>query len=454
MRSQGVVVLSRNELLEDLYDPVSGSCSARIYTDSEVYELELERVFARCWLFLGHESQIPNPGDFVTTYMAEDPVLLTRTAEGGVGAFLNVCVHRGMRICRADAGSAKRFTCPFHGWVYNLDGSLAAVPRAREAYAGRIDRASISAVRVPRVESHRGFIFGCWDPEAPTLLDYLGPMAWYFDAFANRFGDDTEVVGGAHKWVIDTNWKIPAEGFASDRYHARTAHLSATAFAPGVADAGEPGDQPLADDVDRCGRQFTCQNGHGVQFSSARFPDIAGAEVAAYEAEQRGRRVELLGEERVDVWGYAGTIFPNFSFLVGQQVMRVWHPRGPGSVEVWSWTVLDGAAPTEVKECWRRSALQSFAPAGLLEQDDAENWSQLQRSLRGHVARRVKLNMTMRAGDESHDDGPYPGVTNALLSETAARGLYRRWFQHLRAERWSDLEQSERAFAVEIGAIT
>ena len=116
-----------------------GLLSRRIFIEDEIYQQELERIFARCWLFLCHESQIPNPSGFFSTYMGEDPVLVTRDSSGKIGAFLNVCRHRGNRVCRADSGNASAFVCAYHGWTYGNDGKLIAVPSLKEAYYDELD---------------------------------------------------------------------------------------------------------------------------------------------------------------------------------------------------------------------------------------------------------------------------------------------------------------------------
>src|SRR5437867_4073211 len=120
--------------LARLVDAEKGLISRRIFIEPEIYERELQHIFARCWLFLCHDSQIPRPEDVLTTWMVEDPVLVVRDSGGAVHAFLNVCRHRGNRLCRADHGNAASFTCAYHGWTYTNDGNLSGVPYLKEAY--------------------------------------------------------------------------------------------------------------------------------------------------------------------------------------------------------------------------------------------------------------------------------------------------------------------------------
>jgi phenylpropionate dioxygenase-like ring-hydroxylating dioxygenase large terminal subunit len=208
--------------LAGLVDVERGIISREIFVSEEIYRQELERVFARAWLLLGHESQIPRPGDFFVTSTGEESVILCRDAAGRIRAYLNSCRHRGMKVCRYDEGNTVEFLCPYHGWSYGTDGALLGVPFARDAYGQQLDRSRWGLIEVPYLENYKGLIWATWDPDAPAFADYIGGYKLYLDllldAWDGREGG-TEVIGGVHKWLVPCNWKFPAENFSGDRYH-------------------------------------------------------------------------------------------------------------------------------------------------------------------------------------------------------------------------------------------
>ena len=175
--------------MQDLVDLEHGVISREVFVSEEIYAREQEQIFARAWLFVGHESQIPNPGDYFISCMGEESVILTRDLQGGIHVLLNTCRHRGMKVCRYDEGNTQTFTCPYHGWTYSVDGrvvqvpgALLGVPRFEDAYRGELDRDAWGLVHVAQQVNYKGTIWATWDPTAPPFLDYLGGMRLWLDA--------------------------------------------------------------------------------------------------------------------------------------------------------------------------------------------------------------------------------------------------------------------------------
>ena len=160
-------------------------------------------------------------------------------------------------------------------------------------------------------------------------------------------------------------------------------------------------------------------------------------EILAYEESIRPEVDRRLGPRYEQVNPIVGTAFPNFSFLRGtSRAMRVWHPRGPGSIEVWSWAFVDKAAPPEVKEQFRLSAIHGFSPSGTFEQDDMDNWQECTQTCRGVVSRRLDLNMQMGLGHDQFDQSLDATVSDFRFSESNHRGFYKRWAELMSGNGW------------------
>lgn len=413
--------------IKGLVDTQAGLLSRRIFIEPGIYQQELERIFARCWLFLCHESQIPNPGDFFTTYMGEDSVLVARDSQGNVGAYLNICRHRGNRLCRADDGNASTFVCAYHGWAYGNDGRLQAVPNLKDAYYEELDTGAWGLTAVAQLDQYKGLYFATFDPHAPPLLEYLGEVAWYLDMFFDRREGGVEVIGGMHKWVVPCNWKLPAENFAGDSYHVSWSHLSA--IKAGFVNA-------LSQQPNPSGTMLSTGNGHCmINIGPDNIVDPPVPEILAYEKEIRPEVEARLGGRAQKVSPIVGTIFPNFSILrTTARTFRVWQPKGPDKIEVWAWTFVDRAAPPEIKEAFRLASIRGFSPSGTLEQDDMDNWQECTQTCRGVVSRRLSLNMQMGLGHERFDEGLQGWASDHRLSESNQRAFYNHWAQMMGAD--------------------
>ncbi|PRD95901.1 aromatic ring-hydroxylating oxygenase subunit alpha [Burkholderia ambifaria] len=408
-----------------LFDEEAGTISPLVYSDQGIYEQELDRIFGRSWLFIAHEKHIPKTGDFFSTYMAEDPVVAVRQKDGSVAVLLNQCRHRGMKICRADQGNAKAFTCSYHGWAYGIDGALVNVP-SEEHYGPCFNKEEWPARRVPRVESYKGLIFANWDEHAQSLKESLGEAALYLDALLDRSPTGTEPIGGIYKWVIPCNWKLAAEQFASDMHHGVMSHVSVqVATTPEYAGK----ELPLP------GRQLLSDQGHGTGFFLA--PGLhedwivsqAGQREPGYDSAALAQRHAAHNAGVSAVTAQHMTVFPTFSFFGGVHSCRVWHPRGPGEIEVWAFCLVDSDASPAEKEQLRQATLRTFSPAGTWEQDDGENWVEIQRVLRGHQARRTTMSIQMGKDMNPAEDPVFPGTVEGCYSEEAARRLYGHWLK-------------------------
>jgi phenylpropionate dioxygenase-like ring-hydroxylating dioxygenase large terminal subunit len=414
-----------------------GEIPAGIFGNPQVYERELRRIFGRCWVFMGHESEIPKSHDFVLRKIGEDSFIVVRDSRNEIQVLLNACRHRGVQVCRADAGNTAAFFCPYHGWTYNTAGELIGAPLWPKAL-GDMSRKENGMLHAAQVASYRGLIFATLDPQAPPLEDYLGGMKWYLDLIfgLNEFG--VEVLAPPQRIILDANWKSSAENFCGDDYHLGTLHRAAF----------EVGSFPVPFEENMNGFHIQAHPGHSLSLSVASSPDEPGPQFYGYpEDVARSFSAGSISEEQFALARRArvavGTVFPNFSILVSPHTedpahpptamlsIRVWQPYGPDKIETWNWFCAYRNMTDVQKKRLYKAALGSFSVAGLFEIDDTEPWGTVRQTGRSVAAELLDMQLNYQMGlpgigiARQVEDWPGPGVVfSPRYDEGVQRNLY------------------------------
>jgi benzoate/toluate 1,2-dioxygenase alpha subunit len=236
------------------------------FTDPELFELEMKHIFEGNWIYLAHESQIPNNNDYYTTHMGRQPVFIARNRQGELNAFINACSHRGAQLCRHKRGNKATYTCPFHGWTFNNNGKLLKVKDPEEAgYPECFNKeGSHDLKKVARFESYKGFLFGSLNPDVAPLTEFLGEAGKIIDMIVNQSPEGLEVLRGSSTYTFNGNWKLQAENGA-DGYHVSAVHWNYAATTNHRKQA-EAGDNIRAMDAGKWGKQgggfYAFENGH------------------------------------------------------------------------------------------------------------------------------------------------------------------------------------------------
>jgi len=355
--------------------------SRRAFVDPDVLRAEQTAIFERCWLYLGHASELPKAGDFVVRDVAHRSILFTRDAKGELHALFNTCAHRGAQVCRERRGNAKSFQCFYHGWVYAPDGTLRSQPGQDCYKEGFNADGSANLAAVPRFENYRDFWFVCLDPAAPSLADYLGGAKEYLDVICDQSEAGMTVVGGTQDYAIRANWKLLTEN-SMDGFHAATTHATYFDYIKNVVGSLVK--------VALEGTAHDLGNGHAVLEYRAPWGRPVAQWIPMWGEEGR-RELDRIYERLLGRFGKARAdrialsnrnlfIFPN---LVINDIMaitvRTYYPTAPDFMKVTSWAL----APKEESEWARKYRLYSFleflGPGGFATPDDVEALEQCQR---------------------------------------------------------------------------
>ncbi len=403
-------------------------------TSKEIYELEGRRIFDKCWLYLGHESEVPNPGDYVRRVVAERALFFARNRDGQLQVFHNTCPHRGALICRTDRGNAQVFQCFYHAWSFNTSGELIGMPDI-DGYGPDFDRAEMG-LRSPRFDSYKGFIFVCFDEETESLVDYLAGAAEYLDLVADQSPAGMRVIPGSNRYTIKANWKLLAEN-SIDAYHALPTHQ--TYFDYMANEAG--GNIPSISNRRGLGRALG--NGHGVMENDA----IYGRPIAMwhpYFGEEARAEIQRIKDDLIARHGQNKAlrmceksrnmvIFPN---LVINDIMavtiRAFQPTGPDSMDVTAWEMAPADESGDLLGRRLDSFLTFLGPGGFATPDDTEALESCQQGFRSGGVEWSDLSRGFHRSPRGDD-------------ELQMRSFWRRW-QSLIAE-LPHVEQYERGLA-------
>ena len=414
-----------------MVDAETGLVDRRIYSDADIYQLELEQIFARTWNFMCHDSQIANPGDFFMTYIGEDRVIVVRDNDGDPRVLINSCRHRGNAVCRAEEGHATSFMCTYHGWTYDLKGALVGVPGFKEVYHEELDRDSWGLITA-RVGSYNGFIFACLDEEAPELDEYLGEVGRIsINLLAAR--GTLKAVGGVEKYTIPCNWKFAVDN-VWDFYHGGLTHASA-----GMAGWMR---QPSAKPAPRWSAKHLTilgEYGHAIAGPLAEAMPRAGRPPFDNDWRESAEAKAALGPVGVTSAGNVH-IFPNVWIQQNFWMLSLRLPKGPTATEIWWFTFVAEELDEETKATIIRRSSGHNGPAGLTEVDDGENWNESTRGTRGAISRRYPFHYAMNLGHgEVIEDELGPPRIDSNLNEHGQLWHYRNWAEWMAAEGWGDL---------------
>jgi phenylpropionate dioxygenase-like ring-hydroxylating dioxygenase large terminal subunit len=418
-----------------MLDPASlvhdSAVDRRIYLDEDIFALEMDRIFRSNWVYVGHESEISEPGEFKTTEIGNEPVIVTRDDEGTLQVLLNRCRHRAATVCQAQHGVAKAFRCAYHGWTYDRSGSLTGVPYA-PGYGTLLDRQELGLVRVPSVGSYRGFIFARLTEHGPSLLDHLGRAKEYLDAFVDA-SPEGEIEGrrGRHRYFYNGNWKLQLEN-AVDAYHAYFVHRSF--FDIQDRHLGTKAqmyrDTSSAVTID-LGNGHTATDQRSAQGDAyyARFKSApGGAEVlaeleAAYGVE--GARELINGS--VGGNGFNLSVFPNL-VLIGVHIRTIKPSRVDKTFVELLPTTLKGL-PESVNRMRLRAHEMFFGPAGFGSPDDMEIF----RRVKDGLAAQDVPDLLFWRGLERERVGEDGRIVGEVTDETPQRGQYKEWLRAMTA---------------------
>lgn len=389
-----------------------------LYTDPAIFAAEMQGIFERSWVFIGHESEVPEPGDYKTEVIGRQPVILSRHTDGQLHVLLNRCMHRGAVVCRAERGNSAVFRCIYHGWLYNPSGELVAVPFPG-GYGEGFDTASLGLRRAPRVAAHRGFVFASLAPEGESLDEHLGLAKDYIDLIVDAAPNGAITVrSGVERYAYPANWKLQIENLL-DGYHPNFTHQ--IAFEISERRTGRSGRKANSEGSGATARSFG--RGHGllhystVQRYGSSDPETETYRRAVESSLSPERAAEVL---RADIQLF---VFPNLFFQNARQHYRVVRPVAVDRTEVFAYPYTLGGASDAFNAKRVRGLAWWASPAAFGQPDDLEAFVRCQEGLQVEAAEWVLFSRGLHR-ERVNEAGE---IVGDVTDEVPQRGIYREW---------------------------
>jgi nitrite reductase/ring-hydroxylating ferredoxin subunit len=400
----------------------------RIYLEQEIFELEMERIFERNWVFVGHESEVAAPGDYKTVPIGTQPAIMTRDEDGDIHVVMNRCMHRGATICQDPHGNSSSFRCWYHGWTYDNQGDLIGVPYA-SGYGGSFDKRKFGLIKAARVEKYRGLVFASLSPDVEKLADYLAAARYYIDLFMDLSPEGAvEARSGIHKYGYDGNWKFQMEN-GVDGYHPNFVHQAF--FETQAGPIGRKVMQLFTGNADYESKDLG--NGHSLLDMAPKRPTgprptsniLRGATSQGATASYMASLITRYGEERTAEILSASNVniavFPNL-LIIGIQ-FRNTMPISATRTDVHLLPTTLKGVPEEINVARLRAHEAFYGPAGGGAPDDVEMFNRCTDGLRVKGAEWLELSRGLEREQVSADGI----ISGHITDEVPQRAFYRRW---------------------------
>ncbi|MGI5466784.1 aromatic ring-hydroxylating oxygenase subunit alpha [Streptomyces sp. CA-132043] len=397
-----------------------------LYTDPHLFEREMDRIFHRTWVWVAHESEIPEAGDFRTATVGRQPVIVTRDRRGGINVLLNRCRHRGASVCETPKGNANGFTCPYHAWSYALDGKLRGIPYP-DGYEDVLEKKDFPLHRL-KTDSYAGMVFASFDPDVEPLADFLGPARHWMDLFMKQGAGYPIKVQGEHKFRFRGNWKIQLEN-TTDGYHFPIVHRS------WMSSVDAETATMLSFMTDEKAVTHSLGNGHSVMIMVPEHVDLDEDDGTEQLQERFSHLVEELSRDfepakvrrlvrSMHGAGFNLNLFPNVA--MSMSFFRVLRPVSATETEIRHLALgLDGG-PESVNRERLRIHEHFQGPFGFGSPDDSEAWDRVQRGAAAGPGLPILVNRGLsRERDDQRDDGK--GRVSHATDETGMREAYAMW---------------------------